>query len=366
MNTKKGCMGFKLCLSRRCISPHVTLYTLQLIFSLLLAPLSLLQLGACEDFLFESDMATNDPYQNFEYLWRQVDQKYSYFETKNIDWDHIHDQYAEKLSPDMSEEELFNVLGEMLNELRDDHTNLISPFDVSMFNIALQNPDNIYLRTILKNYLTDRQYTGGLVHGYIKDKPVAYVYYSSFVTPIDDEELDYVMTRYKDTEGMIIDVRGNGGGAVMTVPQILSRFIKRKVKVGYFETRSGKGRDEFGPAQDFNLTPYDGITYNKPVVILIDRGSYSATTMFALAAKALPNITLIGDKTGGGGGSPNGGQLPNGWFYRFSVSRLLDLTGDCYAEEGVPPDIPVQFDWTDLETDEIVERAMLELNQQKP
>jgi C-terminal processing protease CtpA/Prc len=58
---------------------------------------------------------------------------------------------------------------------------------------------------------------------------------------------------------------------------------------------------------------------------------------------------------------PNGGQLPNGWIYRFSISQLLDLDGKSFAEDGVPADIEAAFDWTDLTTDEIIEKAILEI-----
>ncbi|MFN3909593.1 MAG: S41 family peptidase, partial [Flavobacterium sp.] len=85
---------------------------------------------------------------------------------------------------------------------------------------------------------------------------------------------------------------------------------------------------------------------------------YSATTFFALATKAFLNIRLVGDTTGGGGGLPNGGQLPNGWTYQFSISQLLDLNGDNFAESGVPPDIQASFNWNDLTKDEILETAI--------
>jgi hypothetical protein len=55
---------------------------------------------------------------------------------------------------------------------------------------------------------------------------------------------------------------------------------------------------------------------------------------------------------------PNGGQLPNGWTYRFSVSQTLYLNGDNSAENGVPPDYPIQFNWTDLQKDEILDKAI--------
>ena len=96
-------------------------------------------------------------------------------------------------------------------------------------------------------------------------------------------------------------------------------------------------------------------------MVLVDRGSYSATSLFALATKAFSNITLVGDTTGGGGGLPSGGQLPNGWTYRFTVSQVLDLNGNNFTEDGVPPDIKAAFDWSDLTKDEILERAILEL-----
>jgi C-terminal processing protease CtpA/Prc len=49
-------------------------------------------------------------------------------------------------------------------------------------------------------------------------------------------------------------------------------------------------------------------------------------------------MTVMGDTTGGGLGLPNGGQLPNGWTYRFSITKTLDPQGNNY-ENGIPPDV---------------------------
>lgn len=77
----------------------------------------------------------------------------------------------------------------------------------------------------------------------------------------------------------------------------------------------------------------------------------------------MDNITLVGDTTGGGGGLPNGGQLPNGWTYRFSITRLFDLGKQNFAESGVSPDVLASFNWSDLTRDEIIDRAIEEINQ---
>lgn len=328
----------------------------------LLLILSVFIFASCEKVLFKPDLASSDPLENFDYLWNEVDKKYSYFELKNIDWNQIRDTYRPMLNENSTEVELFSVLAAMLNELRDDHTNLISPFNVSVYNVALNNPKNYRPRTIDEFYLTDPWRTGALKHDFISNDEIGYIRYGSFSSGFSDSQMDLVLERYKETKGIILDLRENGGGAIFNIPKLLGRFADSKKLVGYSITRNGEDHNDFGEREDFYIAPHGNVQYLKPVVVLIDKGSYSATTFFAVATKAFPNITLIGDATGGGGGLPNGGQLPNGWNYRFSISQLLDLNGDNYAEDGVPADIDAAFDWNDLETDEILERGIMELD----
>jgi hypothetical protein len=316
---------------------------------------------SCEFMLFEGDLASSDPFVNFDFLWEEVDQRYSYHELKDINWENIKLKYRPKLYNGMTEDSLFLVLGAMLNELRDDHVNLFSPFNISFYNVELTGQDNLNIRTLQEHYFNDVRITGPFLHYFLENKRVGYIRYRSFIDLIDETSLDHILTRYKDTEGLIFDLRSNGGGYILNVPQILERFSSNRKLVGYTITRNGPDKKDFGPKEPFHIGAHKGITYNKPVMVLIDRGSYSATSFFALATKAYPNLVLVGDTTGGGGGLPAGGQLPNGWSYRFSVSQLLDLDGNNYAENGVPPDIEVNFDWSDLTKDEIIERAIEEI-----
>ena len=323
--------------------------------------LAMASLTSCERIFWEENQASSDPKENFEYLWNQVDRHYSYFDVKNIDWNEVKTRYNDSITADMGEEELFRVLGNMMNELRDDHTNLVSPFNISMYEVMLNYQPNYNERTIRDYYIPEMIHTGSLMHNFLDGDSIAYVRYASFVSPVTDEDMDFVLQRYANTKGLILDLRANGGGNLMNIPIIMERFVDERVLTGYSETRNGPGYDDFSAAEGFFYNPHDGIRYSKPVIVLVDRGSYSATTFFSLTTKALDNVTLLGDTTGGGGGLPNGGQLPNGWTYRFSVSRLLDLNMVNYAEQGVPPDIVASFDWTDLTKDEILERAMEEL-----
>lgn len=289
-----------------------------------------------------------------------MDKKYSYFGLKELDWDEMKAKYEARLSAGMSEEALFKVLAEMLNELKDDHSNLIAPFNISRYDVALQHKPNFHQRTI-QDLLPNIRITGGFRHELLPGTKVAYVRYGSFMNEVTDADLNHILSRYQDTEGLILDLRDNGGGNIANIARILERFAPKRTRVAYMITRNGKGRNDFSAPTNFYINRHNGITYDKPVMVLIDRGSYSATTFFALATKALPNVTLVGDTTGGGGGLPNGGQLPNGWTYRFSITQVLDLKMQNYAEQGVPPDIYAEFDWSDLSRDEIIERAVQEL-----
>jgi len=319
-------------------------------------------LFSCEKIMFDKNYDSTNPSDNFEYLWNECDRKYSYFELKNVNWDSIHEVYSAMVNEQMTEDSLFKVMRNMLLELKDGHVNLFSDLNVSFFNIYGLGPDNFNWRTITDNYLPPNFYiTGPFVHDFIADKQVGYIRFSSFSGLVDDKNLDFIMERYKDTKGLIIDIRENGGGDPMDFFNILGRFIDKKTLMYYSRLKNGPEHDNFTEDVPGYLNPYNGIRYKNKVIVLTDRGTYSAGSFTSLATKALPNVILMGDTTGGGLGLPNGGQLPNGWTYRFSITQTLTLDKDNSYEKGVPPDIIAFFDWNDLNTDEVIERALDEI-----
>lgn len=311
----------------------------------------------CQKWIFKKDKATSSPTANFEYLWNDLNDKYSYFKLKKIDWDSIHTVYSSKISEGMSEAALFDTLKQMIYVLKDDHSNLISAFDVAKYNIFAHHDKN-YDWHFIEQLYPNLHYTGPFIHTMIPQKNIAYVRYGSFESGFSTSQLDYVLDKYKDTKGMILDLRGNGGGVVLNVFSILSRFTSSKVLIGYSHTKVGPGKDDFGTNEPFYVTSSSNVHYTHPLVVLIGRGSYSATTLFAAATKAIPSITLVGDTTGGGGGLPGGGQLPNGWTYRFSISQFLYPDMDPSTELGVPPDDEVKFDATNSTSDEVIDKAV--------
>jgi hypothetical protein len=304
---------------------------------------------SCERAFMEQDEPKN-PVNVFDYLWNQVDQNYTFFDVKGIDWDSVREVYRPKVNDDLKNDSLFHVCAAMLNTLRDGHTNLISGFDVSRNDSVyykMYAEKNINTEVVLLNYLTVNHHTtGSFKHNAIRDGQVAYLRYSSFSDNVSESVLKYLLKYYKSCSGIILDLRQNGGGSMSNIATLLSIFDNHHQPLYKTQVKSGPGHDDFAEAvtvyaADSSLLGQN--PYTKPVAVLIDRGSYSATSFFAVCTQAYDNLRLFGDYSGGGLGVPNGGVLPNGWSYRFSVTRTIALDGQNY-ENGVPPDTRVILD----------------------
>ena len=305
--------------------------------------LTALAFASCERIISDQD-APDNPVNVFEYLWNKVDTQYAFFDIKGIDWDSIHEVYRTMVDDEMTDDSLFNVCAAMINTLKDGHTNLWSSFNVShsdsLFYLMIEG-NQFDADVVAANYLTANGYiTGSFRHNYIRNGEVAYIRYSTFSGDISNADLLFVLDRYKDCKGMIIDLRNNSGGSTSNMFKLLSIFDNHGQELFKSQIKSGPGHDEFTDyrtvyAADSCFMGKDK-PYTKPVAVLIDRGSYSATSFFSVATQAYDNIKLFGDYSGGGTGMPNGGTLPNGWGYRFSITRTIAIDGGNY-ENGVPP-----------------------------
>ncbi|MFM8448563.1 MAG: S41 family peptidase [Haliscomenobacter sp.] len=326
---------------------------------------SVFLLSGC-DWLLLRDETPATPTATFEYLWQRCHEQYAFFEYKQVNWQEVYHRYAPLVHDDMSQDSLFAVLFDMLLELRDGHVNLISPFNISRFEIGLLGPQQIDERVVLENYLgRDYYITGPFRHTFLAADSVGYIRYSSFSNTVSDFDLNFIIGRYWRTQGLILDLRQNGGGNAENIFTILNRFTSQKALLYQSYLKNGPGAEDFSPPQPAYAVPPDSkdlLRYSRKVIVLTDRGTFSAASFFALASKAIPRMQIMGDTTGGGLGIPNGGQLPNGWTYRISISRTLSPEGDNY-ENGVPPDLYLSLDQQARSrgVDNLIEAAIQEI-----
>jgi C-terminal processing protease CtpA/Prc len=101
--------------------------------------------------------------------------------------------------------------------------------------------------------------------------------------------------------------------------------------------------------------------WGRPVVILCNRRSYSATNLFVSMMRYAEKATIIGGVSGGGGGMPMSYEMPCGWMVRFSSVRMFDRDKKD-IESGIMPDILVTQQSKDK--DDLIEKAIEVINKQ--
>ncbi|MBL7214633.1 MAG: hypothetical protein ISS71_03030 [Phycisphaerae bacterium] len=224
------------------------------------------------------------------------------------------------------------------------------------------------------------------------------------------------MNGFKDTRGLIIDIRGNGGGARTPLTTLFPFFMKPDdephiVNIAAYRkgigTKEGNERfklrflcpvdsphwtnaeklvikshaemfqPEWAPPEgQFSLWHYFVISpiadderyyyYDKPVVILMESWNFSACDIFLGAFKGWRNVTLLGTPSGGGSGSAIGYRLRHSDI-RVKLSSMVSFrpNGMLYDGNGIQPDIycePIPTDYIG-QTDTLLDKAIAILNE---
>ena len=332
------------CLEKKSASPYVKGWMMKRIRLVLWLFLSVVTLAVSLSSCVDEDEYADTPNGNFEALWKIIDQRYCFFDYKKaqygLDWNEIHARYAAQVDDGMSEQQLFEVLGNMLGELRDGHVNMYSSFNSARYWSWHEDYPKNFSDTLQRKYLgTDYRIAAGLKYRRLDDN-VGYIRCESFENAIGDGNLDDVMMYLAPCNALIVDVRNNGGGQLTVAEKLAARFTNVKLLVGYMQHKTGKGHTDFSKMEEQWLKPSGGIRWQKKVFVLTNRSVYSAANEYVKYMKCCPNVKVVGDKTGGGAGMPFSGELPNGWSIRFSACPMYDKDKN-NTEFGIDPDYSV-------------------------
>ncbi|MBR1889653.1 MAG: S41 family peptidase [Alloprevotella sp.] len=324
----------------------------------------LISLCFCFVSCITEEVAQDTPMGNFETCWKIFDEHYCFFDLKRqqtgLDWDEVYQRYRPMIADNMTNMQLFEVLGNMVRELQDGHVNIYAAHDVIRYGAWFDDyPDNYY-ESLVKNYLgRAEEYKRASTLDYrVLDDNVGYIRCETFSSLFGTGNLEQIMEALAGCRGLIIDVRSNGGGMLTAAQRLASLFFNEPMTLSYICHKTGPGHNAFSNPEPIVEEPFHGLRWQKPVCILTNRRTYSAANSFVMFLKGLPNITVVGDKTGGGAGLPFTSELPNGWLVRFSACPMYDRNM-VMTEQGIDPDIRVNIDHSDYINgiDTIIETA---------
>ena len=286
----------------------------------------------------------NSPQGNLDALWKIIDEHYCFLDYKQqeygLDWQQVHQKYRQQVTGNINNEQLFEVLGNMLSELRDGHVNLSAAHDFARYWQWFENhPANFSDSLERRDVGTDYRIASGLRYKVLDDN-IGYIRYESFSDGIGSGNLTEVLNYLLLCRGLIIDIRNNGGGDLTNAEKFAARFTNEKTLVGYIQHKTGPGHHDFSETAA-------ALRWQKPVCVLTNRHVFSAANEFTLYMKAMPNVKIVGDRTGGGAGMPFSSSLPNGWVVRFSAVPMYDALHQS-TEFGIEPDYPVELQFEDV------------------
>ena len=91
-------------------------------------------------------------------------------------------------------------------------------------------------------------------------------------------------------KGIIIDVRGNGGGEMYNAQAVANRFADQLRVCFYYRAKIGPGKNDFSSWKSISLEPKGPYQFHKPVVVLTSRASSSAAEFFTAAMQVLRRL----------------------------------------------------------------------------
>lgn len=186
-------------------------------------------------------------------------------------------------------------------------------------------------------------------------KDIVYIRLSSFISRNASKEFSDILAKNPDSKAVIVDLRSNPGGLLSNAIYISDMFLNGGAIVSTVD------RDGYKETQKASR----GVLTTKPLVVLIDKGSASASEIFSGAIKDNKRGVIVGTQSFGKGLVQEINKLPNSSGINITIQKYLTPNGTDIHKKGITPDVVVELSEDDVKTKNDVQlKKAIEVAQQ--
>lgn len=294
----------------------------------------------------------------FESAWTLVDQRYWDLPAAGVDWGAVGERYRALIAEVTSEAELYDLITAMYEEIGDDHSTFVPPWRVAEIRATYGDLPCVAvfgsagsLRLALArsqagvDFQTRR--SGNVAYGTtsVGGLTVGYVAVADLATGGTAEAVREAVAWLEraDSEALILDLRGNPGGRLVTMMQVAGVF-----------TRGFLWRTVTNWTLPLPYPAIGAVATELPLAVLIDGAVNSAAEGLAGALQANGRAFVVGERSAGNVEAVLPFCLRDGSQAWIATGVLAPLTGPTWEGRGVVPDVAVA-------ADRALEAALLEL-----
>ncbi len=318
-----------------------------------------------------SPPTANTPLGNFDVFARTFAEQFISFDLRNVDWSRVVAQQRGRITPHTKPQELFEVLKQMIEPLRDIHTGIEAPKIKRNFDAELRLGTDRVVRGNIERFaksgrkqlaaVTNRAYfphaplslcRGQWQYG-LTESGIAYLrilqfggysWRHGFDADIRalNRALDRILGNPK-LRGLIIDVRLSFGGDDRLGLAIAARLTATEYMAYAIQARADPAISSMHtPLQPVPVRPGNAPIFSGPVIELIGPITMSAAETFTQSLmERTPHVVRIGENTQGVFADALDRHLPNGWTFVLPNSVYRTSDGKAFDVSGIPPDLPV-------------------------
>lgn len=287
--------------------------------------------------------------EDFETIWHNYDRYYVFFDYKNIDWTAAYNNYYPQVEKVANYNDFVGIVKNMLVPLKDVHVWIqknnnqrVQPY----FPNNTVNWDSEIWQNNISDYNWHQESSSW---GWFKQDSIGYITISKWnKDEILIDDFDATLDSMRNCKGVIIDIRMNGGGYGPLAGSIGGRFVTGKFNCGYIQYRNGDQHSDLTNFEPIEYPKRGDWQYTKPIILLIGKGCFSTSEIFAAGMKNLPNCIIIGDATGGGLSNSKQFTLSDGTIYTISDQLISDTDKNIVELNGISPQIYINWNIEDV------------------